>query len=284
MSAVTLLSLAIASLVAGAGLLLVIAEHRWRVATRRAVAALLSAPSSSPSPGAGGEASAALPAPVGRYLARAVPAGTPPIATVRVEQEGEFRLGDAWRPFRASQWFTIDPPGFVWDARVRLAPGLYVRVRDGYVGGRGFMRAALSGVVTVARADGGAEMGQGSLQRWLAETMWFPQALARGRRCEWAPIDDRGARATLADGTVVATIEFHFTAEGDIERVFTPARPREEHGRFVTMPWGGRVLAWQEHEGVRYVSAVEVGWYEGGTFAPFYRGRVTGVSYSPAPR
>jgi hypothetical protein len=260
------------------------AHLRWRAASQAAVARLLAEGQRTASQAGRGPARAAEPpACVRRYLARALPAGAPPIVVARIEQEGEFRLGDAWKPFRASQVFTAGHPGFVWDARIRVAPGLSVRVRDGYVGGQGFMHAALLAIVTVARAEGTREMAVASLQRWLAETIWFPQALAHDPHVEWTPVDDHSVRVTRADGTVVAGLDFHFTPEGDIERVFTPARYREEHGRFTTMPWGARVLAWQQHAGVRIASEVEVGWYEDGVFAAFYRGRVTRVSYDARP-
>ena len=44
---------------------------------------------------------------------------------VRVGQAGEFRLGNRWKPFRATQVFRIEPPAFCWDADIRMAPGLH---------------------------------------------------------------------------------------------------------------------------------------------------------------
>lgn len=270
----------LAALVAALAGVLFVARRRWEAASREAVRRLRAACQSAPDARAVAPAGAAdLPACVRRYLARAVPPGAAAPRYARVWQQGDFRLGATWRPFEAEQVFTLRPPGFVWDARVRMAPGLHVRVRDGYTSGQGFMHAALLGALTVARAQGSPEMALGSLQRWLAETMWFPQALAHGHGVTWTPIDDHSARATLADGAVTTALEFHFTPDGDLVRVFTPERFREQGGRFATMPWGGRVLAWQEQQGVRFASEVEVGWFEDAGFAPFYRGRVTRVSY-----
>lgn len=57
-----------------------------------------------------------LPEPVQGYLANVLTEGQPYVRTVRLQQSGEFRLGDAmapWKPLGATQHFTVDPPGFV---------------------------------------------------------------------------------------------------------------------------------------------------------------------------
>ena len=54
-----------------------------------------------------------LPRPVQRYLGNVLTEGQPYVRTVRLQQRGEFRLGDAtapWKPLNATQHFTVDPP------------------------------------------------------------------------------------------------------------------------------------------------------------------------------
>src|SRR5919205_1010103 len=62
---------------------------------------------------------------------------------------GEFQRspGGGWSPFTAEQHFTIDPPGFVWDAEIRMLPLVPMRVRDGYVGGAASMLGSIGGLV-----------------------------------------------------------------------------------------------------------------------------------------
>jgi hypothetical protein len=64
-----------------------------------------------------------LPEATRRWLSAAQVAGKPWPRTVRLKQEGEFRLAQdrSWMPFRAEEYYTIDPPGFVWHARMRAA-------------------------------------------------------------------------------------------------------------------------------------------------------------------
>jgi hypothetical protein len=47
------------------------------------------------------------------------------VRTARIEQRGDFRLGDAdapWLPFAATEHVAVKPPGFVWDATIDVAP------------------------------------------------------------------------------------------------------------------------------------------------------------------
>ncbi|MDP2268948.1 MAG: hypothetical protein Q8K46_07235, partial [Deltaproteobacteria bacterium] len=97
-----------------------------------------------------------LPAPVARYLRQVLPAGQPMIRRTRIEWRGEFNMGhlgaDNWKAFLAHQAYVVDPPGFVWDARVAMAPALPVLVRDMFLAGQGSMRGKIAGWVTVLDA------------------------------------------------------------------------------------------------------------------------------------
>jgi len=257
----------------------VVARRRWRRQGAARLATMLAVRSGPSQRDGRPAASDDVPPIVRRYLDRTIPRGMPPVNVVRVGQAGEFRLGNRWKPFRATQVFRIEPPAFCWDADIRMAPGLHVLVRDAYDAGGGSTRGALEGLITIVNAAGGPEIAAAALQRFLAEAIWFPMALRPGPRVAWTPVDDRRARVTLTDGATRAVIEFRFDEQGELTGIYTPARFREEKGRFVPMPWGARVLAWASHDDVRVASAVEVGWYEAAGFAPFYRGRVTSLRY-----
>ncbi len=125
-----------------------------------------------------------LPPPVQRYLRAVLPDEQAMITSVRFTQQGLFRMSetkDAWQPFHATQFVTIRPPGFDWDARIRMAPALDVHVHDAYVAGAGTLHAAVLGLVTVARMHGTPEMARGELIRYLAEAPWYPTAFLPGQ-------------------------------------------------------------------------------------------------------
>jgi hypothetical protein len=227
-------------------------------------------------PGSGGAAAtrpapdatavAALPAPVARYLALVLPGGIDgpaPAGPVWLAQRGSFLLDpgrQSWVPFEAEQTVGLDPPWFVWDARMHLGPGVEIRVRDSLVHGRGAMRAALWGLIPLADARGTVAMSEGSLVRYLAEASWFPWALRPSPALRWEPIDADAARATLTVSGVTVALDFHFAASGLVDRVFTPSRPRHVGGRDLPTPWEGRWLAYDRRDGVLIPTRGEVAW------------------------
>lgn len=243
----------------------------------------LEAPSARPAPAAYTRADLqGLPEPVARYFRYVLSEGQPIIAAARIAERGEFRLGKGaggWRAFTATQRVVTDPPGFVWDARIALAPLVGVRVRDGYVRGVGSMRAAILGVVPVLSDPGSPEVTAGALQRHLAEAAWFPTALLPRQGVAWRALDDRTAEATLTDGGTTASLQFRFDPEGAITEVFAPARFREVEGRYEATPWAGRFGRYEVHGGIRIPTEAEVEWRLPAGPYPYFRGRVVGVEY-----
>jgi hypothetical protein len=78
-----------------------------------------------------------------RYFRTVLRDGQPIIQRARIAWVGEFNMGkqgaDKWVPFTAVQEFLPGAPGMVWDARMAMAPGVAVRVRDSFVDGAGSM-------------------------------------------------------------------------------------------------------------------------------------------------
>ena len=259
---------------------------RWRGVTQ-ALEMELIARSRRPEATVSFAALATLPAPVQRYFRTVLREGQPLAGTARVRQEGEFRARESddvkagWRPFRARQLFTTDPPGFVWDAGVRMAPFVRVWVRDAYVGGKASMRGALFGMMPVLKVTDGPELRAGALQRYLAESVWFPTALLPRPGLEWAPLDHAHARATLTDRGTTVSLDFEFGSGGEIVSTHTAGRQRAADGKggYVTLPWGGRYREYQELGGLRVPLESEVYWVVGGKEQPYYRGRNLAVEY-----
>lgn len=223
---------------------------------------------------------ATVPAIVARFLSRALTDGQPLVATARVEQTGDFRVGDAWYPFRASQRFTVQPAGFVWDARIQMLPVMPVLVRDSYVAGSGSMRGEVLGIYPMVNQSGRRELDAGALQRYLAEAVWFPTALLPRDNLRWDALDDHRARATLTDRQTSVSLEFRFNDAGDVMEVFAPDRYAETHGHYEPKPWLVRCSEYEVHDGMRIPVQCEVAWVEANGPAPYWRGRITQVHYN----
>ncbi len=141
-----------------------------------------------------------LPAPSQRFFRSALTEGQPTVAKVRVRHRGTFNMGEArdqWKPFTSDQKVVAKQPGFDWDGRIAIMPGLPVRVHDAYIAGEGLLRASLLGLFTLASVHGTRDMAEGELMRYLAEAAWYPTALLPSQGVHWEPVDDRSARATL---------------------------------------------------------------------------------------
>lgn len=220
-----------------------------------------------------------LPAPVRRYFETVLQEGQRSITRVKLAQEGHFRFGGAearWYSFTASQVYTVSPPMYVWDARVELNPLVSVRVLDSYIEGEGMLRANLFGGVPVASAGPSPQMNEAELQRYLAETPWFPTALLPAAGVFWTSIDDQTARATIEDGAASATATFHFDEEGYVTRL-TADRYRQDTDS--TAPWTGYYRTYEEHEGMQIPTEAEVGWDTPNGVEPYWRGTITDIDY-----
>jgi hypothetical protein len=227
-----------------------------------------------------------VPRPVRRYLRAVLRDGQPVHRCRRLTQAGEFLVeGKGWRPFTATQHMALRPPGFVWDARIRMAPGLTMRVRDAFVDGRGSMLGSMLGLAPIVDVAGTPGIDAGALHRYLAEGAWMPTALLPAQGVVWAAIDDTSARATLTVGSTTVSLDVYFGRDGLITRVFTPARARDVGGRAVPTPWEGRFSEYEERDGMLIPIAGEVAWILPQGRQPYWRGRITGVTHeSPSRR
>jgi hypothetical protein len=226
---------------------------------------------------ASGEALAGLPAPVARYLRLALPIGKT-IQDVRISQVGTLRTdatAGRWMAFQAVHLAVPSATGFLWSARVRIAPLLHVRVRDALIGGIGSGRVSLMSAFAVSGATGDLEMNSGSLHRYLAEAVWYPNALLPSAQLRWTSIDATKALATLTNGGVSVSLEFRFADSGEITGIYTPARWGTFAGGYRQIPWEGHFRDYQKRDGVLVPTYGEVGWYIDGNWHAVWKGTVT---------
>lgn len=180
-----------------------------------------------------------LPAPVQRYFRAALKDGQSIIASIKFAHVGQFSMGETeakWVPFTSNQVVITRRPGFVWDARIRMAPGMYAFVHDAYMAGEGILHATMFGLVTVANMRGTPEAAQGELMRFFAEAAWYPTALLPSQGVRWEAVDNSSARATIKDGDTTLTMLFRFNDDGLIGSVRAEARGRVVNGAVVPTP------------------------------------------------
>ncbi len=255
---------------------------RWNSTTSRMVGKMLAA-------GPGPEAKAVsfknidkLPAPVARYFRMALRDGQPMVRAARIMHRGEFLTnpkGNSWSIFTSKQNYSVTPPGYVWDASIRFAPLMDVRVRDSYLSGRGAMEATTLAIVPVMSQHDKTELNQGALQRYLAEAIWFPTALLPEAGVVWSAIDGSRAVATLTDSGTKVSLEFTFNDRGEVTRIYSSGRYREAGGKYELTPWIVQVRDYEERGGMRIPLEGDVSWQLSGGAQPYWKGRIVDAQY-----
>ncbi|MFB3162402.1 DUF6544 family protein [Neobacillus sp. 179-J 1A1 HS] len=202
-----------------------------------------------------------LPYPVKNWLTNSNVIGKERIKTVRLKQEGKMRIkqNGPWMPSKAEQYFTVEEPGFVWIADVKMAPLVDLSGMDTFNAGKGKMKIKLLSLFPVVDSEG-PEMDSSTMMRYLAEIMWFPTA-ALSPYLKWEKIDRNSAKATMElEGLSVSGV-FHFNEKGDILQ-FVGKRYKEVNGKYILSDWGGINKEFKEFDGIRIPSKSAVTWFE----------------------
>lgn len=228
-----------------------------------------------------------LPAPVQRYFRAVLKEGQPLIVAVSIEHSGTFNMGETteqWKPFSSTQSVVIQRPGFIWDARIRMAPGMTAHVHDAYIAGEGVLTAKLLGLLTVVKQPSTPELAHGELMRFFAEAAWYPTALLPSQGVTWQAIDNSKASASLTDGTVMVKLVFQFDALGLISSVRSDTRYRAVDGVQVATPWQGRFWGYERQDGILVPLDGEVEWLLADRPKPYWRGRIQRIQYELSNR
>jgi hypothetical protein len=223
-----------------------------------------------------------LPAPVQRYFRAVLKDGQPVVSAVTVEHTGTFNLkqpGEQWKPFTSRQRVVTRRPGFVWNARIALVPGLNVYVHDAYVGGEGILNPAILGLFSLARPVEASVIAQGEFVRYFAEAAWYPTALLSSQGVRWEAVDDRSARAILEDGKISVMMLVTFNGAGLIESVRVAARAAMIGKAVVMTPWEGRMSNYQMRDGMLIPLTCEAAWLSPEGRAPYWRGTISSLTY-----
>jgi hypothetical protein len=227
-----------------------------------------------------------LPAPVQRYFRAALTDGQPLITAATIDLAGIFNLsatGEQWKLFTSKQRVVTRRPGFLWDARIAMLPGLPVRVVDSYIAGQGLLHAAVLGLFTVADIHGGGEIARGEFMRYLAEAAWYPTALLPSQGVCWQAVDGTSANATITDGPLTLTLLFRFNDAGLIESFRAEARGAMVGKDVLMLPWEGNWSNYQTQGGLTVPFTGEVVWIRPEGRKPYFRGTVSALRHEFSP-
>jgi hypothetical protein len=227
-----------------------------------------------------------LPAPVQRYFRAVLNDGQPIIAAVTLEIAGTINLsttGEQWKPFISRQRVVTRRPGFLWDAKVSMLPGVTVRVVDSYSAGEGLLQAAVLGLFKVADVHGGGELARGEFMRFFAEAAWYPTALLHSQGARWEAVDERSANASIVDGPITLTLLFRFNESGLIDSFRAEARGAGVGKEMLMLPWEGRWSNYQKHYGMTVPTTGVVAWLRPEGRKDYFLGNITSLTYEFSP-
>ena len=177
-----------------------------------------------------------LPEIVQRYLQYTGVVGQPWIKAVRLKQRGEMRrtADQPWMPMKAVEYYTTDPPAFIWKGDMKAAPLFKVTALDRYRHGRGNMRIKLMGLFKVADLKA-PELDEATLIRFFSEGIWFPTVYLEDY-IAWEAVDSLSARGTMTYEGITASGLFTFNELGQLVN-FETKRHMEKKGEFLLKPW-----------------------------------------------
>jgi hypothetical protein len=192
---------------------------------------------------------AGLPEPVQRYLRYTQIIGKEKVRTVRLKQKGFFRKKPTqkWMPLKAEEYFTVDPPGFLWYGKMRMFPLVTASGIDKFFKGKGSLVIKLFSAITVVDAKG-EECDQAELVRYLNEIIWFPSAFLSDY-IHWEPINSDSARVTISVAGVTASADLYFNHNGQMAN-FVAERYMDVNGGAILKKWSTPIKKYAEINGV----------------------------------
>lgn len=221
----------------------------------------------------------ALPAPVKRYLALAVPE---PVTArvVTLAAAGQFRrpLTHGFQSTTAEQTIALGTPALMFAATTPIVPGVWARAYDFFAEGRMAMRAKILSLFAVVDERETEALNRTSLRRWLIESPLYPAALLPGGPVTWEAIDDERARATVTGFGLAATLVARFRSDGMLA-AFTaeadgdPTTPYHGSGEVTERDDYRRVQGMMIPH--RFTLARKIG----GRVEPFWTGAITTIRF-----
>lgn len=190
-----------------------------------------------------------LPEPVQRYLRYTQIIGKEKARTVRLKQKGYFRtkVDQKWMPLKAEEYFTVDPPAFLWYGKIKALPFVNAAAIDKFANGEGSLVVKMLSVFKVAEAKG-EEYDQAELVRFLSEMIWFPSAFLSDY-IHWEPIDSESVKATIQVNDLSASAVLHFNPEGQMTNLVAE-RYMDVSGGMILKKWSTPLHKYEEINGV----------------------------------
>lgn len=203
-----------------------------------------------------------LPFPVANWLKKSGIVGKKMISTVQLQQRVKIKLNKEqkkWYNAFAQQYITAYKPSFVWKVELPIGSFIKIKGRDKFKEGKGEMLIKLFSVFKLAE-ESGQKINESTMQRYLAEIVWFPSA-ALNSYIEWEAIDSLSAKAVMTYHGTRASGIFYFNKEGDFVK-FKCFRYKENKPNSRKYEWIIEVLEYSEKTGIKIPIKIKASWIQ----------------------
>ena len=221
-----------------------------------------------------------LPIPVQRWVQKSGILNKGPVKTIELEQELQMLMSpeqEKWQQGKAKQHFSISPPAFHWTVGLQMNPVLEIVGRDQLVNGKGEMIIKILSLLPVVNAKSSKKLNQATLQRYLAEIVWFPSA-ALSPFITWESDDDSSAKATISINGTTGSGTFHFDQEGNFEK-FVALRYKDIDEDAEPIEWIVTSYKTEVRDGVQIPVELEATWKVGEQHWTWLKLKIGTVNY-----
>lgn len=222
-----------------------------------------------------------LPPIVQKWLRNSGAVGKEMILTVRLKQKGKMKMKpeqEKWYDANAVQYFTVDNPAFIWKVKVDMMPLVFFTGRDKFSDGKGNMLIKVLSLFNIVNTSDNEKINQGTLQRYLGETIWFPTAVV-SPYIKWEEIDSLSAKATMSCKGTTGSAVFTFNEIGDFVK-FSAMRYMDSEANSQLKEWIITLNEYKVYNGIKIPVKGEATWkLDDGDFT-WYKLEIYDVEYN----
>ncbi len=223
-----------------------------------------------------------LPKPVKKYFRYVFTDGQFFIKTTWLEQIGELKVSPTsndWSTFKATQIISQDSVSFLWDAKIKIAPLVHIRIRDSLIEAVAEGNVYMMSAISLGSDRNKPELNSGALYRYLAEAVWHPTALLPQSGVNWEPVNENTAIAHFKKFDISISLEFRFNNLGEIIGIYTQDRYGKFDNKYIRYPWEGHFSDYKEFDGIKIPTKGEVGWHLPDGWWLFWKGEIVDAKF-----
>ena len=222
-----------------------------------------------------------LPGPVQKWLEFSGVDALQTVQTVYLTQKVRMKSKpgqSGWHQGTADQYFTLDPPAFHWAVELSLNPVLSLSGRDQFSRGQGDMLIKAASILPMVSVRNIPKLNQASMQRYLAEIVWFPWAV-QSPNITWTAIDENTVQATMSYQGMSGSGTFSFAGSGEFIR-FTALRYKEVDDTAEPVEWIIETRETKKINGINVPVKLSVSWRLEEGIWTWLELEITGLEYN----